>query len=426
MQHRKARSSHNHFEQLEGRQMLAAHIGDSKRQILAEVAGQGGLNVIRNFIQQNPNSQVARHIKMGGSSAIYRTKQGSLLELRLKSNGSISKAVKAVRAIPGVRMATPDRVYSVPQDAVPNDPRWKTSQVLRPTYQQLGIDKAWDVTKGSSNVVVAVLDDGVDTTHEDLQGALWVNKGEIAGDGIDNDNNGYVDDINGWDFTENSNNINPRVNPEFNSTDSHGTIVAGLIGARIDNEVGMAGVAGGGTQIMPIRWRGATVDFTVQTSALAKAIVYAVNNGAKIINLSWTIEGFLVDSGFQSAINFIRNRNDVLWFNSAGNQDWINPERQTLGSVFVVANADRDDLRYKDSNTGWGIDVTAYGTDVLSTVPGQRYFTATGTSFANAITSGAAALVWAANPTWNREQVAAALINSATNIDAKNPSYAGC
>ncbi len=252
------RSVHVLPEKLEERPLLASLADVSRSQILAEVDRRSGMTLIRDFVRNNPNSRVAqnltKNIVLESSENIFRLKSGSLVQLKVKRTATLERAINAVKNVPGVRFASTDNIYKVQKDYVPNDPRWTTSQVLRPTYQLMDIDKAWDVTRGSSNVVVAVLDDGVDIEHEDLKDNIWRNPREIPGNGRDDDGNGYIDDINGWDFASNSNNINPRADPTFNNAiDSHGTIVSGLIAASIDNQIGMAGVAGGGTKIMPIR-----------------------------------------------------------------------------------------------------------------------------------------------------------------------------
>ena len=153
-------------------------------------------------------------------SRIYR--------LRLPSNADIRRIVQELSANPAVAYAEPD--YLAHTLATPNDPlypqQWGLAKINAPA--------AWDVTTGSPDVTIAVVDAGLDTTHPDLAGQLWTNPGEIAGNGLDDDNNGYVDDIHGWNLVDD--------NADLTDNTGHGTQVAGVIAARTNNSQGVAGV----------------------------------------------------------------------------------------------------------------------------------------------------------------------------------------
>ena len=163
-------------------------------------------------------------------------------------------------------------------DFVPNDPDFNNQY----HHTLIGNDLAWDVTLGDPSVIIAVTDNGVDLNHPDLAGNIWVNDDPI--DGIDNDGNGFVDDLNGWDFVAGDNDPNPNV-----SGDDHGTHVAGIAAGITNNAVGISGTAGGAT-IMPLRIAGNDGGFT--STIMAGAFAYAIDNGAKIANTPPPIEKF--------------------------------------------------------------------------------------------------------------------------------------
>jgi len=165
-------------------------------------------------------------------------------------------------------------------DVIPNDPELETLYYLGNIYAL----EAWEINEKSPEVVVAVIDTGVDIYNPDLEGNLWINVDEIKADGVDNDHNGYIDDYYGWDFIINS----PDPRPKFHTLKNkigiiHGTIVAGVIGARGNNNFGVTGLTWE-TKIMSLRALDAVGSGDM--SYAIQAIYYAVNNGADIINLS--------------------------------------------------------------------------------------------------------------------------------------------
>jgi subtilisin family serine protease len=311
----------------------------------------------------------------------------------------------------GIEWCAPNYLYTGEvRELEPNDPQYG-SQYHHPLMQN---DLAWDLSFGDPSIIVAVTDDGVDLDHEDLVAGIWVNPGEIPGNGIDDEGNGYIDDVNGWDFIHDNNNPNP------DGGDDHGTHCAGIAAAGTNNGVGVAGTGGGAT-IMPIQW----YDGGGWTSEIiANSFAYAVDNGASIVSTSYNIDGWVGDPTVIAGFQYLYDQGG-MHFNSAGNGNTLNPPRQVFHQTFLVANTDSGDVRNGSSNYGTGIDLAAPGTSILSTILNDGYGTKTGTSMAAPNAAGVAALIWSANPTWTRDQVAAQIYATADNIDAQNPSIAG-
>lgn len=404
------------IEQLESRTHLTAV---SSTDVLAGAASAKGLRVIALYLTQHPKAALGSYIDLGHSKQLFRSKNTSTLQIHLKKGASVTNAVKLLKRVAGLTWVSPNFIYANPtSEMTPNDPRWASEA---DPLAKIQLPQAWDVTTGSSAVTVAVLDDGVDMTNTDMQGAIWTNPGEIAGNGIDDDGNGYIDDVHGYDFGSNDNDPSPDFNTTYGLTDSHGTQVASVIAATLNNGVGTAGVAGGGVKIMPVRFYGAGV--TTTSAAIAQSIAYAANNGAKVINMSFSFDPYMNDPAFAAATDLAYAKG-VLWINSAGNNNVNNPPRTTIDKVLFVDNVDGNDILNTASNYGTATDLSAPGTNIQLESPGNQYYPGTGTSYSAAVTSGVASLIWSVHPTWTRDQVAAQLLGTADNIDALNPGYA--
>ena len=179
------------------------------------------------------------------------------------------RVIEALNNNPNIEYAEPN--YIVQELLTPND----TGYIGQWALKKIQAAQAWDITTGSSSIVVAVIDSGLYTEHEDIKGKVWLNSDETAGNGIDDDNNGFIDDVNGWNFYGNNNNIGEGT--------GHGTGVSGVIGAATNNGKGIAAISWQ-SPIMPIR---VTDDSGFGTYAnMANAINYAADNGVKVINMS--------------------------------------------------------------------------------------------------------------------------------------------
>ncbi|MFM7425680.1 MAG: S8 family peptidase [Elainella sp.] len=264
-------------------------------------------------------------------------------------------------------------------------------------------------------VTVAVIDTGVDLNHPELRANLWVNSDEIPGNGIDDDRNGLIDDYQGWDFASNDN--------DPSDTDGHGTHVAGTIAAARDG-VGVTGVAPN-AQIMPIRVLSAQPSTTDPTGniALIRGIDYAINNGAKVINLSLS-KGYRYDFEFGAALQRA-NQAGVVVVIASGNEredeGAIQPSelgyRAMVNNLGIAVGAvDRDTQMALFSNPAGrrpGHFVVAPGMAILSSVPGGQYATYSGTSMATPHVAGLAALLLSANPSLTPAQIYSILTQTA-------------
>ena len=310
---------------------------------------------------------------------------------RHKVRMPVADAVAKYRHHPAIKLIEPN--YLVHVDAVPNDPSFPIQWSLQNTGQQGGTPgddihavPAWDQTTGSNQVLVAVVDTGMDMTHPDLVDNLYTNPGEIPGNGIDDDGNGFVDDVHGFDFA----------NFDGDPTDDngHGTHVAGTIGAHGNDGIGIAGVVWH-VRLLPLKFLDA--QGTGTTSDAVDCIDYAVQAGAQIINASW-------GSGEQSlALELaIQGANDagVLFVAAAGNAGSDNdrypnfPSNFPEPNVIAVGSTGRMDDRSPFSNYGaTTVDLFAPGLQILSTLPNGQYGLASGTSMATPHVSGALALL---------------------------------
>jgi subtilisin family serine protease len=272
--------------------------------------------------------------------------------------------------------------------AVATDPRLDEQWPLQGDAP-MGIDSAWRQTTGG-DVTVAVIDSGIDLTHPDLVPNLWTNPGEIPGNGIDDDHNGYVDDVHGFDF------IDGDGTPQ--DQNGHGTHVAGIIGARGGNGVGGAGVAWR-VKLMAIRVLDANAQGT--TTDVARGIRYAVDNGARIINLS--LAGPSSTPDLEAAVQYAQARG-VLIVVAAGNdgQDLSGaptyPAAYGEPNVIGVAATTQSGGLSSVSDYGPGADIAAPGEQILSTALGGGYEWRTGTSMAAPEVSGALALLASVRP----------------------------
>lgn len=320
-----------------------------------------------------------------------------------------------------------------------NDPAYKEQQIM---WQQIGANLAWDFTTGSRRVVIATIDTGADIWHDDLKANIWTNPYEIPDNNYDDDGDGYIDDIHGWNFIEDNNDV--RTSVLDNSGDpeaiNHGTIIAGLVGAIGDNNKSAVGL-NWRVSVMPLRG----VDSSGGGSYIkvAKAVEYAVNHGADVISMS--IIGDQYDEGLKQVL-YEAYKKGVVIVAAAGNDQRHNgggdltqkpnyPVCFDLNDVenwiIGVSSVNNKDRLSSFADFGSCVDILAPGENIFSL---QRYAPMygypdeyggpwQGTSFATPIVAGAAALLKANHPDWSAKEIVSTLLVNADNIDEKNPNF---
>ncbi len=340
-----------------------------------------------------------------------------LHEVPLPAGMTVEQALAIFQGDDRVLYAQPN--YRVHVTLTPNDARFTEQYALNNTGQTGGtpdadIDapEAWDTYTGNPNTIVAVIDTGVDYNHPDLKANMWTNAGEIPGNGVDDDQNGYVDDIHGYNFVSNTGDPMDDY--------GHGTHVAGTIGAVSNNGEGVAGIAWD-VKIMAVKFLDSSGSGTL-TGAI-DALNYAVTNGATISNNSWGGGGYyqpLKDAIASAALK------DHIFIAAAGNDTNNNdsnpsyPASYDLANIISVAATDHnDELAYFSNFGALSVDLGAPGVDILSTVPTSGplsdpsgYKKLSGTSMATPHVTGVVALVRGLHPDWTYSQVISQVLNT--------------
>ena len=337
-----------------------------------------------------------------GSDAWYRLEVSSIAK---------TDTLHKLHSNPHVEWVEEDIRYSVQQSneevrpTTTNDPYLANQWSL----QKMQVQQAWTlVNPNAKEVLVAVVDTGVDLNHPELASRIFTNPKEIANNGIDDDHNGYIDDVQGWDFEAKTN----RANDDFN----HGTHVAGIMGAIQNNQYGIAGIAPR-IRILPVKWMKNGSGWGADA---IEAIYYAVNMGARVINASW---GGIGDSkALEEAIRYAESKN-VLFVAASGNRGQDNdlkpqhPANYRFSNVISVANTNEKDELEKSSSFGLkNVDLAASGTNLLSTMMNRQFAVMSGTSMAAAATSGVASLLLNINPKLSAKDLKRILLQTVTRL----------
>jgi hypothetical protein len=314
-------------------------------------------------------------------------------------------------------------------DTVPNDPKYPETYGLSNDGRNQGIagadidmPRAWDIVRNSKNIMLGVIDSGVDYGHDDLKANIWRNPGESGTDsngqpkesnGIDDDMNGYIDDFHGWDFANNDN--DPM--DDF----KHGTHVAGTIGAAGNDGIGLAGI-NWTASIIPIKFLNENGSGSLENAV--KSIEYATAQGIRVVNASWG--GSASAQTLEDAVK-VAERAGMLFVAAAGNNGSNNDRRPfypasiAASNVLSVGATDRRDERARFSNFGkQSVHLFAPGVDILSTTRNGAYELLSGTSMAAPHVAGVAALVMANKPSLTFLEVKNRIISSSEPLESLN------
>ncbi len=350
----------------------------------------------------------------------------------------VGEAVRRYESSPDIEYAEPN--FKIYPSATPNDPGFSRLWGLNNIGQTVGgksgtpdadIDapEAWNTTTGTPSTVVAVIDEGVDVSHPDIRDNVWRNPGEVPGNGQDDDRNGYVDDVNGWDFVNDDASVYDP-NPANGTGDEHGTHVAGTIAATGNNAAGVTGVSWQ-AKVMPLKFLGPEAGDTVDAVA---ALNYAVKKGVKISNHSWGYKGppsrnlrdaisradsaghLVVAAAGNGGQDGVGDDNDADPYNTNYPASFSNPN-----VISVAATGHRDTLASFSNFGVTTVDLAAPGVNVLSTLPGDSYGYFSGTSMATPHVAGVAALLKSQNPALDDAQLKARILDG---VDEK-PGLAG-
>ncbi len=352
------------MDQIPGHVLVFLEKGISGNTLQNNIAALGDDALVR-IMEESGISEVDFIVKHGKNSDGPASRY--LILKSDKPNFDPVTTAKALTLTPSVKSASPNYIRQL--FVQPNDPMTSTQWHVQLDHPAgISLPQAWDLEKGSPATIIAILDTGVDTGHPDLAGNIWVNSGEIAGNGLDDDGNGYIDDINGWDFGWDDNDPKPHYTPDASGVDVgfHGTHCAGIASAVTDNNVGVAG-AGWGCSIMALKLPDAEGNMT--DVGMVGGFLYAMENGADVLSMSLggpDQDGMAVF--MQDLIDQALAAN-IVCVAAAGNNDTAEPMYPgACTGVISVGATDETNGRASFSTYGNWVTVAAPGNRIWSTI----------------------------------------------------------
>jgi subtilisin family serine protease len=384
-------------------------------QIITKTVGKNVVTGIKSIDVLNEKYEIASAKKVFEYS--IKTSFSNIYLFKYSKNVDILTVINEYKNNPNVEYAQPNYLYYAQWE--PNDPLWAEQW----GQQMIYCEKAWDVERGDSDIIIAILDSGVFYHHVDFADKIWPNPNEKE-DGRDNDGNGYVDDLIGWDFINDDN--DPADDHNYSDCRGHGTGCAGVAAAATNNGIGVAGAAPN-VKIMPIKvlnkytgWGGAG-----GTNVVINGLRYAMDNGADIVSMSFGGPADWYphvpdDILFKELCNEAYN-DGLLLFASAGNGDTAVRYPANWDPVIAVGALDQTKQRASFSNKGSELELMAPGVDIITTIidytgENDKYGAQTGTSFACPMAAGVAALYMSRYPEFNNIQIRELLKNTAEDL----------
>lgn len=372
--------------------------------------------ILVRFAPKATNDMIDQAIEDHSLYPVNSSVDGKTLLMEDYSGEKIEDTLKNLEEAPGVLTAEPN--YVIRLERTPNDPYYSYLWGINNTGQFSGVsgndilaEEAWEVSTGSDDVIVAVIDTGVDYTHPDLAANMWTNSGEIPDNDLDDDGNGYIDDYYGYDFW--------NYDGDPYDDHGHGTHVSGTIAAVGNNGIGVVGVAWK-TKIMALKFLSAGGYGSYYDAVLA--LDYARNKGAKITSNSWG--GY----GYSSSLAWAISRADsggMLVIAASGNDAYNTdyyphyPSSYSYNNVISVAAISYDESIAYFSNYGYySVDVGAPGVWIYSTYPSSRYAYMSGTSMATPHVSGVAAMLWAIYPGKTHREIKDLILNGGRELSS--------
>lgn len=395
---------------------------ETAREILVEVSRpvtlqttqqgvRSGLPDLDAILNQSPESLVRYALKIP-TNRHSEMKKYLLIRVQDDHPDAVRHWIAKLERLESVHWARSNRLFAV--NFTPDDPLFPQQWGL----EKINASSAWDLTRGSVAVPIAIIDTGCQMDHPDLVSTFWTNAEEIPDNGIDDDGNGFVDDIHGWDFVDAPTfpSGGDYLIPDNDPSDEmgHGTAIAGICGGAIHNGIGIAGLA---PECPLMIIRAGNMNGFLQEDDVASAILYALDNGARIANMSFG--DTQASPMLEDVINYA-SQSGMLMVASSGNfgsSELTFPG--AFGPTLCVGASNENNGRAVFSSYGSALDIIAPGTNIISTLMDSQYGAfqgGNGTSFSTAFVSAAAGLVLSLHPEWNAAMVSSVLKETALDV----------